>query len=75
MKKFTIIAVAALSIWLLPSQVMAASLIPVGQVIGLEVASDSVCVAEFDGKLGKCAKDAGLQVGDEILEIDGLPID
>ena len=75
MKKMTIIAAAVLSIWLLPSQAMAAKLIPVGQVIGLEVASDSVCVAEFDGELGKCAKDAGLQVGDEILEIDGIQID
>ena len=75
MKKMVIAAVAALAIWVMPNQAMAASLIPVGQVIGLEVKSDRVCVAEFHEKLGKPARDAGLQVGDEILQINGMQID
>ncbi len=75
MKKLVIAAMAALAIWVMPGQAMAASLIPVGQVIGLEVESDKVCVAEFDRILGKAARDAGLQVGDEILQIDGMEID
>lgn len=75
MKKMVIAALAALAIWAVPLQAGAASLIPVGQVIGLEVSSNQVCVAEFDEKLGKGAKDAGLQVGDEILQIDGRIID
>ena len=75
MKKMVIAAITALSIWLLPGQAMGASLIPVGQVVGLEISNDTVCVAEFDEKLGQGAKAAGLQVGDEILEIDGVTID
>jgi len=70
-----IAALAALAIWVMPAQTMAASLIPVGKVIGLEVASNKVCVADFDETLGKGARDAGLQVGDEILQIDGVEID
>ena len=75
MKKLVIAAVAALAVWVMPTQTMAASLIPVGQVIGLEVGSKEVCVTEFDEVLGKAAKAAGLQVGDEILQINGTEID
>jgi stage IV sporulation protein B len=75
MKKLAITAMAVLSIWLLPGQAMAAALIPVGQVMGIEVSNDQVCVADFDGKFGQAARDAGLQVGDEILQIDGVKID
>ena len=75
MKKLVIAAMAALTIWVMPGSVLAASLIPVGRVIGLEVGSNQVCVAEFDAKLGKAARDAGLQVGDEILQINGVTID
>ena len=44
-------------------------LIPVGHIIGLELGDDSVIVAAFDDTCSR-AKDAGLQIGDEILEID-----
>ena len=49
-------------------------LIPVGQVIGLELSDSSVCIAAFDDTLGAKAKSAGLCAGDKILFIDGKPI-
>ena len=70
------ILAAALCLWLLPAEAFAArTLIPVGQVIGLELKTDVVCVAAFDEKLGSEAKAAGLCVGDEILDIDGKTVD
>ena len=66
---------AALCLWLLPLQVQAAqTLVPVGQVIGLELQSDTVCVAAFDENIGTHAKQAGLKIGDEILGIDGKTV-
>ena len=62
-------------IWL-PQAVQAAdTLIPVGQVIGLELQEDRVIVAAFDDELGKKSEAAGLRVGDEILSMDGLTVD
>ena len=75
MKKLLISALVVASISLVPMEVMGASLVPVGQVVGIEVSNDAVTVAEFDEKLGKAARDAGLQVGDEIVRIDGVQID
>ena len=49
-------------------------LIPVGQVIGLELSDNMVTVAAFDETLGKNARLAGLRVGDKLLQIDGKPI-
>ena len=49
-------------------------LVPVGQVIGLELRDDRVCVAGFDEALGAAAREAGLRPGDQILFIDDLPI-
>ena len=46
-------------------------LIPVGQIIGLELSDSTVTVAAFDDKLGAKAKAAGLCTGDKILAIDG----
>ena len=74
MKKLVATAVVAVSFLLMPMRAWGASLIPGGQVIGLQVSDDRVCVAEFDGKIGQRAMDAGLQVGDEILQIDGVQI-
>jgi stage IV sporulation protein B len=68
--------VVLLCLWMLPLEAFAADyLIPVGQVIGLELRSDAVSVAAFDDALGDEAKKAGLKVGDEILDIDGNAID
>ena len=49
-------------------------LVPVGQVIGLELSDHSVTVASFDQELGKHAQAAGLCVGDQICAIDGKPV-
>ncbi len=60
----------------LPQTVLAADiLIPVGKVVGLELRDDTVTVAAFDDALSAGAKEAGLQVGDEILTIDGVEVD
>ena len=50
-------------------------LIPVGEVVGLSLAEGSVTVAAFDDTLGAGAREAGLQIGDEIVSVDGKPID
>ena len=77
MKKMAIrLMAAALCLWLLPGNAMAADyLIPVGQVVGLELRNDTVSVAAFDEVLGSEAKSAGLQIGDEIIDIDGKTVD
>ena len=49
-------------------------LVPVGQVIGLELYNDTVTVVAFDDTL-QAARDCGLQIGDEICEIDGRSIE
>ena len=73
MKKLThCIGAAALCLWLLPASAHATrQLVPVGQVVGLELRSETVTVAAFHDTLGAAARDAGLQIGDEILDIDG----
>ena len=48
-------------------------LIPVGQLIGLELRDDSVIVAAFDDGCSR-AREAGLQIGDEILAVDGTEV-
>ena len=71
-----LIALTAILMNLLPARAMAAELlIPVGEVIGLELRDDTVTVAAFDDALGRWAREAGLQVGDEILKIDAATID
>ncbi len=49
-------------------------LIPVGQVVGLALSDNSVTVAAFDETMGEKARQAGLCVGDRLLEIDGRAI-
>ncbi len=61
---------------LLPLNARAAELlIPVGKVIGLELSDDTVTVAAFDDSIGAAARDAGLQIGDEIVKINSKPVD
>ena len=67
---FSLIITAAL-----PISAQAEELIPVGQIIGLELGDDTVTVAAFDETCGSRAREAGLRIGDEILEIDDKPID
>lgn len=59
----------------LPVHALAAErLVPVGQVIGLQLYSDTVTVAAYDDVLGGAAKAAGLKIGDQIVKINGVPI-
>ena len=48
------------------------TLIPVGKVVGLELLSDCVTVADFDESSN--AQSAGVKVGDRLLSIDGRSI-
>ena len=68
------VSTAILSVYFLSISVFAAGeLIPVGDVIGLELSSGVVTVAAYDDTL-TAARDAGLKIGDEILAIDGHKI-
>ena len=63
-----------LSIYLCATSVFAArALIPVGEVIGLELSAGTVSVAAFDDAY-PVAREGGLQIGDEIVSIDGITI-
>ncbi len=60
---------------LLPLQARAAELlIPVGRIIGLQLRDGTVTVAAYDDALGQQARDAGLKIGDEIVQIDGVEV-
>ena len=61
-------------ILLLTQSVLAQSLIPVGEVVGIELADGSVTITAFDDVLGMTARQEGLQVGDRIISIDGTSI-
>ncbi len=52
----------------------ATTLVPGGQVIGLQLLGGAVTVADFDETLGASAKSAGLMKGDRILQVDSTPI-
>ena len=58
----------------LPGKVLAKELIPVGEVVGLELRNDTVTIAAFDEQLGAAARAAGVAVGDQIIRIDGRDI-
>ena len=49
-------------------------LVPVGQVIGLELSDQTVTVASFDEQLGEPARAAGICVGDRICAINGKSV-
>ena len=76
MKKLTVrFAVTALTVFMMVAPVSAARLlIPVGQVVGLEVRENRVTIAGFDSRLGTAAKEAGLKEGDRIVKIDDTDI-
>jgi len=68
---FSFLLIAAL-----PVQTFAAELlIPVGKVIGLQLQDDTLTVAAFDDAYGACARDAGLQIGDQLLAFDPAHLD
>ncbi len=71
---FRRIAGAALSIYLLAGTAFAKELVPVGQVVGLELQDQQVVVVGFDEEQGQSAKAAGLLSGDIIKKIDRTDI-
>ena len=68
------IAMTMLCAYLLIGSVFAKELVPVGQVVGLELQNKQVVVAGFDEKQGAAARDAGLRDGDVIQRIDNVEI-
>jgi len=72
-RRFFRLTCAVLSVYLSAAAVFARELIPVGQIIGLELSAGTVTVAAFDDGL-TVARDSGLQVGDQILSIDDQSI-
>lgn len=70
--KFTCVLILCLN--MLCIQAFGRELVAGGQVIGLALADNTVTVAAFDNELGTVAKNAGLQVGDRIVDIDGKRI-
>ncbi len=60
---------------LLPLQCSAAELIPLGTLVGLQLRDDTVTVAAFDDVLGADAREAGLKIGDQILEVNDVEVE
>ena len=59
-------------VWVLSFSVSAVKmLVPVGQVVGLELCDNTVTITSFDETIGTAAKQAGLQVGDRITQVNG----
>lgn len=50
-------------------------LIPVGEVVGLSLSEGSVTVAAFHETYGAAAREAGIEIGDEIVSVDGRTVD
>lgn len=73
-KTAKILMIFILCLNLLSIQAFGRELVAGGQVIGLELADNTVTVAAFDTELGSAAQAAGLQVGDRIAQIDGRTI-
>jgi stage IV sporulation protein B len=71
---FRRIAGLALCIYLLAGTAYAKELIPVGQVVGLELQDRQVVIVGFDEERGRAAKAAGLLSGDIIKRIDRTDI-
>ena len=68
-------SILMICVWLLTVSVSAVKmLIPVGQVVGLELCDNTVTVSSFDEELGVAAQQAGLQVGDRIKQVNGYAI-
>lgn len=74
-RKLNALLITLLLFTALPLQAHAQQLlIPVGEVIGLQLLDHTVTVAAYDDVLGHCARDAGLKIGDEILKIGDTDI-
>ena len=60
--------------WGIPASA-ARLLVPVGEVVGLALSEGTVTVAAFHEHYGTQAREAGVQIGDEILSVDGAAVD
>ena len=74
MKKTSALLFALLLIVAAPVVAQAKTLVPGGQVIGLQLEDNTVCVAGFHEELGDAARSAGLKEGDRILSVNGKQI-
>ena len=50
-------------------------LIPVGEVVGMSLSEGSVTVAAFHETYGAAAREAGIEIGDEIVAVNGRTVD
>ncbi len=57
-----------------PAARAAQLLIPGGQLVGIELQNDTVTVAAFDDACGGAAREAGLQIGDQILSVNSREV-
>lgn len=71
---FRVLVLSALCMLTCLPTLAARLLVPVGEVVGLRLEDGSVTVAAFDEVLGAAAREAGVQVGDVILSVDGAPV-
>ena len=77
MKRFiTKILISTLALWILcPSVNAATQLTPGGQVIGLALQDDTLTVASIDATVGRSAQQAGIQVGDRLVKVNGCAVE
>lgn len=74
-RHFSRLSMIVVLLALLPVKAFAAQrLVPVGQVIGLQLYNDTVTVAAYDDVLGGTARAAGLKIGDRIVKINDTSI-
>ena len=66
-----VLLILALLFTTAPEVQAARLLIPGGQLIGLELSNEVLTVAAFDENYGAYAREAGLEIGDQILSLDG----
>ena len=75
MKKFSkTVALLLLFITVCATTATAATLVPGGQVIGLQLDDESVTVVGFHPELGQAALSAGVKKGDRLLSLDGKAV-
>ncbi len=67
-------AAAVLCVYLLATTAFAKELVPIGQVVGLELVDQQVVVVGYDEQQGTAAKAAGILSGDVIQKIDDVKI-
>lgn len=65
---------AALVIFICAGTVGAVTLVPGGQVIGLQLEDDTLTVAGFHEQLGGAARAAGMETGDRLVAVDGVSV-